>query len=269
MKDPYRDGKLTEKNTGKSARTRKSTGAAKESIRAEDHYAISQGAGRSSLNLSSWLVDGRKDPALQVGVVLSAAAPGSHSIQDFLKKLKENILNHLLHPNDDSSDEQYNEEDRNAVFIANETLHSHQTMTINYTTYDLRRERGTLNMDRNRDFITHSQDAGHPYEYGRIIGIYSATVRYAGRRTRDDRPQRMEFLHVRWFAVVGGGWSVSRPVLLEFHDPSVAFDIIDPSLIIRPMHLIPSFWLGVDEKMLQSATAHPQSEKDYRQYHLN
>ena len=85
----------------------------------------------------------------------------------------------------------------------------------------------------------------HPYWYARVLGIYHANIFYGQAR----KPERMDFLFVRWFGQ-DVKWN-SGPANLRLGRvgfvPSGnidAFGFLDPTLVIRACHLIPAFALG-------------------------
>jgi hypothetical protein len=73
-------------------------------------------------------------------------------------------------------------EERNQLTFANSRLYKHKTLRVNYTTYDLRRTQDSLNPRIHADFMTLAHEDGdnehrkYPYWYGRIMGIFHATV---------------------------------------------------------------------------------------------
>ncbi|KAL6303258.1 hypothetical protein BKA93DRAFT_716391, partial [Sparassis latifolia] len=70
----------------------------------------------------------------------------------------------------------WNDIDRDSVAIKDDRLYSHQTLTINYTTYDVRRAQDTINpsTDRCNVMVLADNDDphAHPFWYARILGIY-------------------------------------------------------------------------------------------------
>ena len=84
----------------------------------------------------------------------------------------------------------------------------------------------------------------HPYWYARILGIFHASVSYRG-----SEPQKMEFLWVRWYGrdpKHRGGWNARRLHRIGFltDDDPYAYGFLDPSSIVRAVHLIPAFAFG-------------------------
>lgn len=153
------------------------------------------------------------------------------------------------------------------VIIVSDAMYVHKTARIYYTTYDMRRMCDSLNPRRQADFIVASKDplhADHPYQYGRVLGIFHVMVSHRGRNATTATPQLMHFLLVRWFTLdynddgsSTGGWKSKRLHRLSFapaNNPShPAFSILDPAAIIRAIHIVPAFRYGRTESLLPSS----------------
>ncbi|KAL6305510.1 hypothetical protein BKA93DRAFT_707118, partial [Sparassis latifolia] len=150
-------------------------------------------------------------------------------------------------------------------------LYSHQTLTINYTTYDVRHAQDTINpsTDRCNVMVLADNDDphAHPFWYARILGIYHVNAVDLSPHS-DEIPKRVEFLLVRWLGEDPdwrGGWHARRLDRIGFIPASddSAFGILDPSDILRACHLIPAFALGRTNGLLnQSRLARRQNEQD-------
>jgi hypothetical protein len=159
------------------------------------------------------------------------------------------------------------------VNIDNGRIFRHQVLRVNYTTYDLRRDQDSVN-PRTHPYImllsreeTGGGPAGHPYWYARIIGIYHTFVTHSGPHSRSNKRQRMDFLHVRWLgdeANYNSGWKIRRLHRLCFLDSHVAraFGFVDPSEVIRGVHLIPAFEYGRTKLLLPRSIARPETDQD-------
>ena len=274
-KDPYVVREPTKK--GPSA-PRAERNIPTEGLRPEDHYKISRDANEGSVSLPVLVGTNEGDPALRV-CACSTYVPlediKKQKPKGFVGKLKDHLLDRILGREYDGGERTYGREQRNAVIIANDMLHKHKTLQINYTTYDMRRERDTIHINRNRDFMMLSCETDYPYWFGRILGIYHASVQYLDPESVSryrGGPKRMEFLHVRWFARMEqetSGWENRQPLALTFDDPEDAFGFVDPDMVIRAVHLIPGFAHGTDEDPLLSTIARPQAEEDYNVYYLH
>ena len=127
----------------------------------------------------------------------------------------------------------------------------------------MRRDFDTVNT-RTHPFIIVSSpetEAGaHPFWYAAVLGIFHADVQHTG-LTQDDlrdfRFKKMEFLWVRWLGVVPdhlcGRKQAKLPKIGFVPDSDeFAFGFLDPSLVIRGCHLIPSFMDGRMSALLQT-----------------
>lgn len=182
----------------------------------------------------------------------------------------------LGRPFDGDTDESFTPEDRLTVRIQNQTIFRVCTARINYTTYDLRRAHDTIN-PRTHPFVMvaspETSPGSHPFWYAAVIGIFHANVQHTGKESRDYRPQRMEFLWVRWLGVVPDhsfGRQQARLPKIGFIPDSdeFAFGFLDPSLVLRGCHLVPSFEDGRTTELLtimpntKATEARPSNECD-------
>lgn len=166
-------------------------------------------------------------------------------------------------------------EDRLTVRIRNETIFRVCTARINYTTYDLRRAYHVIN-PRTHPFVMvaspETDTNSHPFWYASVIGIFHADIQHIGKDSQDYRPQRMEFLWVRWLGIVperSSGRQEARLPEIGFVPSSdeFAFGFLDPSLVLRGCHIIPSFKDGKTTKLLkipktQATEARPSGEQE-------
>lgn len=170
------------------------------------------------------------------------------------------------------SDLKYSQEEKRTVLILNNCIYKHKVLHVNYMTYDLRHARDTFNATTHTDFMILSHDDEddnlHPYWYGRILGIYHVILRHIGPQSRSNDPQTLQFLHVRWFGMdreYTGGWKARRLHQIGFvqQDDPLAFGFLDPSEIIRGVHLVPAFTEGrTDELLGPSRVGRPSSDND-------
>jgi hypothetical protein len=180
----------------------------------------------------------------------------------------------LLGCNFDGDKHSFTAAERNRLIIINNRIYKHKVLRVNYTTYDLRREQDSLNSRTHADFMTlsHEDDIPDhkrfPYWFGRIIGIFHTMVRYQGAGPHLTKPQRFNFLFVRWFGRElnhQAGWKSKRLHRIGFvdGDDDTAFGFLDPQEVIRGVHLIPAFKYGQTTTLLPpSTTARVSSEKD-------
>lgn len=136
------------------------------------------------------------------------------------------------------------------VFIQDNTLYEHPLLTIDYTTYDLKRDADPIHLNfGNQAVLVYSpisQDT-EPWLYAYVIAIYHVFVYTVA----EPQPKRLEFLWVRWMERNQGqlkGPNSSQHSRISFVQHSgvsgEAFGLVDPSHVIRACHLIPAYHLG-------------------------
>lgn len=207
--------------------------------------------------------------------------------QNFYERLKDHLLGRLLGHDYDGDEQEFTVEDRNSVVIEHHRIYIHRTIRINHTTYDVRRNQDTVNPRTHCDIMTLAHEEGeensledhscnkgsertikNPFWYARVLGIYHARVTHIGPNSKDETPQDMDFLWVRWFGAVmdkiPSGWSARRLPLIGFvpqSDP-YAFGFLNPAEVIRSVHLMPAFHYGRTKNLLCSSIARRPEEKD-------
>ncbi|KAI0309263.1 hypothetical protein OF83DRAFT_1179840 [Amylostereum chailletii] len=153
------------------------------------------------------------------------------------------------------------------IVLKGDRIFRHQYMTVNFTTYDVRRDQDVIAPDAQRNNImmlaarswssesAPSDQAMSPFCYARVIGIFHANV-------------------VRWYEqeafANGNTWEsrclerLSFPMLTNKN----AFDIVDPADVIRGCHIIPAFSLGRRNEDGASSSCHVHDE-DWNAYFIN
>lgn len=166
-------------------------------------------------------------------------------------------------------------------------LYWHKTVRINYTTDNLRRAQDSINIRSGNVMVCASEEAekasnGHPYSYGRVIGIFHVDVSYTGKDAPTMGPfskkafGRVDVLWVRWYAFdLSKPWGLQARRLprLSFvpAEQDDAFGFVDPGDVIRAAHIIPSFASGSTTNFLSfpNSLARPEGEEsDYNSYHV-
>jgi hypothetical protein len=118
----------------------------------------------------------------------------------------------------------------------------------------------------------------HPYWYARILGIYHINVRHLGPQSKTIEPRRMEFLFVQWFGrdlTPKPGWKSKHLLRLGFvpGNDETAFGFLDPTQVIRAIHLIPAFAWGHVNKYLPGrsviARGLQEPDDDWQLYYVN
>lgn len=150
-------------------------------------------------------------------------------------------------------------------------------MTINYTTYDVRRSQETLKPHQSSVMVHSAEDepGSHPFWYAHVLGVFHAEV-WDG--ASSARPCRMEFLWVRWFGMEPKyryGSHIAKLPKIGFvsETDSFAFGFLDPAKVIRASHLIPAFADGRTDSLLAtkepSAARSPGETDDWMNYYVN
>lgn len=134
--------------------------------------------------------------------------------------------------------------------IKGNKINKHKTLRVNFTTYDMR---------RGSDFIKTSSESADimvlsgeteeaaPFWYARVLGIHSVVV---ARKDKPESERRIEFLRIRWFGQEDGFTSGDKAMRLDrigfikSTDTAQQYGLMDPSLIVRRAHIIPTFALG-------------------------
>lgn len=142
----------------------------------------------------------------------------------------------------------------------------------------MRRSQDSVNPRTHADIMVLSREDpntgnSHPYWYARVVGIFHAQVCHAG--PGSNQPKKMEFLWVRWFGrdlSYRAGWGAQRLHRVGFvdgHDPQ-AFGFLDPSEVIRGVHLIPAFAHGRTSSSLGPSIARSVTEnnEDWQFYYI-
>jgi hypothetical protein len=185
------------------------------------------------------------------------------SIQAFLPKLQDHLLGRLLGRDfDGDTYGSFTPNDRQTLKILSGKMYSVQTCRLYYTTYDVQRQTDTVNPRTCADVMVHApapddeDDAGKPYWYARVLGIYHAKVSTSHPdAVNGGEVRRMEFLWVRWLgAEPGHRHGFPRAVLPKIgFVPSTdeyAFGFLDPKHVIRGCHLVPAFTCGRTSDLL-------------------
>lgn len=162
------------------------------------------------------------------------------------------------------------------ILILNDTLHIHGTMRVNYTTYDNRRSQDTINASTRPYILLHesqsesttatcSSASEHPYRYADVQAVFH--VRYIDMAFSSSKAVRMDILWVRWLFLddtVPAGFKARRLYQVGYADVNDddAFGFVDPNAVVRGVHIIPNFVMGMSE---------PENEdcEDHLRYYVN
>jgi hypothetical protein len=145
------------------------------------------------------------------------------------------------------------------VHILGNKIFELSTMTVNYTSYDIRRDYDLVNPRSHPDIMVVSPDSEtndtSPFWYARVLKIFHADVWTSHPNVRDNSIRSMDILWVRWFGSEPGyNWGFRHARLpkigfVEWSDP-FAFTFLDPSHVVRGCHLIPAFAEGRTSTLL-------------------
>ena len=182
---------------------------------------------------------------------------------------------------DGDSSDIFTDDERSTVWISNNQIYSVQTLSVNYTTYDIRRDRDTIN-PRNHCFVmvrsSENTPGAHPYWYAQVLGVYHTFVSTTHPAACNRNTQHMEFLWVRWFGIepkYRSGPRYPRLPMVGFVEDTdeLAFGFLDPSLVIRGCHLIPRFHSGRTNSLMiyggPTAARMPGLADDWTNYYVN
>jgi hypothetical protein len=215
------------------------------------------------VDIWSFLRSNKTDPSLKVFSLSNDHIYSASHVcnpQGFLPKLHDHILGRLLErPSQGDTYGDFSDAERNMVHILGNKLFEVSTMTVNYTSYDIRRDRDLVNPQSHPDIMVVSPDSEtndtSPFWYARVLKIYHADVWTSHPDVRDHSIHSMNILWVRWFGSEPGynwGFSCARlPKIgfVEWSDP-FAFTFLDPAHVVRGCHLIPAFAEGRTSTLL-------------------
>ena len=115
--------------------------------------------------------------------------------------------------------QEYMHAERNNVLLINNQLYIHKTLGVNYTSYDLRRQKDVINSMSHPNVMVLSHEDGedkHPFWYTHVVKIFHIHVlhyRSESLPKAEQTPmehQHMDVLWVHWFGLdtdAWGGWS--------------------------------------------------------------
>ncbi|KAF7300199.1 hypothetical protein MKEN_01343700 [Mycena kentingensis (nom. inval.)] len=216
-----------------------------------ERYQMSRST-RYCENLTTWLSENLGDPA----------------VAGWSEKLDYHILSRMF-GGDPETD--FDDNDRADIHIVNNCIYKHKTVRFVYTTYDRRRRIDSCNPRTQADImvLNPSDDrAEQPYWFARLIGVFHVNVIYTGNRPATRAVQTFDVLWVRFFGSDDRqkkfGLHVNRMPRIGFEDAhsATAFGFVDPSAVIRAVHLIPAFHDGYNDNGLGKSIGRPRPEVD-------
>ena len=207
--------------------------------------------------------------------------------QGFLRTLKDHLLPRFLHAVDPSAKDETIQDDlrhldsSNIVF-KNNRIYTHRIMRIKYTTYDTRRDEDIVHLDTSQCNVMMLNpeysygSAGHPFSYGKIVGILHAEVGYVegfGRPAQggeyDFYP--IEFLWIRKYKVnpATHDFELDQAELLPIDGTPEAHGFIDPLKVLRACHMIPNFKEGPRYHGGKGQSSVANDGSDWKRYFIN
>lgn len=207
-------------------------------------------------------------------------------LQEFRRRLFDHLLARIQGQPYTGDENDFTDLERDQIVIDLNRIYEHKIIRFMSTTYDARRIEESANPRTHADVMVLSHEDGSeerpafPYWHARIVGIYHVMVR---QRTQGNTgltdPRRMDVLLVRWFGLDSGegrsGWCARRMHSIGFLPDTdalgPAFGFLDPSEVIRMVHLIPDYVSGRTKDLLSGSsmaiqTRHPDGE--YKSYYV-
>jgi hypothetical protein len=182
---------------------------------------------------------------------------------------------------DSDDNENFTSEDINSVRVKGNVMYSVKTVTVNWTTYDMRRDTDSVKPSTRPNVMVRSPEIGlnvHPFWYAKVLGIFHADVFTINGPAGSSSVKRMEFLWVRWYGAqegFSGSQQHAQMPMIGFVPSSddFAFGFLDPAHIIRGCHLIPAFHYGRSNDLLpfagQTLARDPGETDDWLNFYAN
>ncbi|TEB31005.1 hypothetical protein FA13DRAFT_1629839, partial [Coprinellus micaceus] len=202
-------------------------------------------------------------PSKNAPVYISQFAPNGNllikTIQGFLRHLKSHLLPRILRVMDPEIDDKTLQEDlryldSSKIVFKDDRIYTHRIMRIKYTTYDTRKDEDIIHLDTDQCNVMILNPAysrgslGHPFSYGKVIGILHAEVGYVGcigHQGVEYDFYPLEFVWIRRYGVhpASGDFKLDQAELLPIDAPA-SHCFVDPSDILRACHMVPNFDKG-------------------------
>jgi len=213
------------------------------------HYiAASQ---RQPSDLLEWVHKKKDHPGIKVRRIALLLSWATDRIlrndQEFIPRLKDHVLAHRTEMQHYGEEYVFTDAEIRQVKFTPNRIYEHPTIRVNYTTYDMRRAQDYINVRKGANImvLAHEDDdevPQHPYWYARVLGVYHVNVQFSG----ESETHKTDFLWVQWYRRDPdhqGGFGARRLHRIGLMDPDdiASYGFIDPSDIIRAIHLIPAF----------------------------
>lgn len=186
--------------------------------------------------------------------------------------MKAHIRSRLLDAKE-YGDEKYTQEELDEVIIADNTLYFHQRFQVHYMTYDDCRDLSTINAWYHPDIMLLTHEDGesdllpHPYWYAHVIKIFHVNVSLNVLGPM-SRVVPMHILWVRWLGreYFDPTWATGLTRISFVHEDdanSPPFGFVEPSDVIRGVHLIPAFNLDKTDAYLSPSSIRAKEDEGY------
>ncbi|KIO20788.1 hypothetical protein M407DRAFT_219893, partial [Tulasnella calospora MUT 4182] len=199
--------------------------------------------------------------------------PEEPALAGFLPALKDHILGRLFDRPFDGEEGKFTDEERDQILILNNILYGHSTLRVNYTTYNMQRDHDVINPEiPSRAFImVEAADGKTRFWYARVLGIFHLQV--VNTTSTRRIPQRMDVLWIRWLGEdpeYVGNIGVRKLERVGYvPEGPYAFGFVDPDLVVRAAHLIPSFIYGKTDDLLTRSLYWDSQDGDWENYYVN
>ncbi|KAI6137269.1 hypothetical protein F5141DRAFT_995387 [Pisolithus sp. B1] len=150
------------------------------------------------VDILSWLNSLAGDRAIQV------CHPGAVTcqltyLQDFFDHLRDHLLECILGVDYTGDVPSFLDGDCDNLIISQNVMYEHQTLHVNYTTYDLHWEQDMINPHTHADIMLllhETNNLHHPYWYAHVIRIFHVNVQYYGDNRSSNGMQQMNVLFI-------------------------------------------------------------------------
>jgi len=193
--------------------------------------------------------------------------------------LKDHLLARIL--GNLTNDHTFTDQDHTTIRLQHNRIYKHQTLHINYTSYDMHHLQDTMNpYSEHCDIMVLADEEpgtdAHPYWYAHIIRIFHINIFHVGPdlSTSPNEAWRMDVLWVRWFGHdtnYQSGFTACHLPWIGFFNGSEdhTFGFLDPNQVIWAAHLMPAFSQGHTRELLGPSIAHNRKvEEEWLKYYV-
>jgi len=213
-----------------------------------DHHHIADSQ-RAYCDILAWVHENKSNPCVKVDPRFNLKTRLTDD-QGFIPRLKDHVLARFHNVPYDGNEHAFLDSERNSLIFAGDRMYRHEAFRVNYTTYDTQRAQDSINIRTHPHImvLAHEDDEendSHPYWYAKVLGIYHVNARLSD----EIETRRVDFLWVHWFGrdlEHRGGFETRRLHRIGLMEPQLpeSYGFIDPSDVLRGVHLIPGFEIG-------------------------